>query len=143
MWLFSCQLLPLPQCLWALQDETSAPRNPQHLQFHPRSLGERQTDFQTWVILDTIIFTQYVKNWQSLYVNRQEEASHLFCIQQYSPVILTRPTMRSPLLCMVPMRDMCPLPCVTNLTPPNAWWSSTLTLDPWPPSLPRSRAVRA
>ncbi|XP_055358377.1 uncharacterized protein LOC114866809 [Betta splendens] len=29
-----------------------------------------------------------------------------------------------------PMRDICPLPCVTNLTPPNAWWSSTLTLDP-------------
>lgn len=48
----------------------------------------------------------------------------------YTPVIFTCPPIRSPLLSMEPIRDICPLPWVTNRTPPNAWWSSTLTLDP-------------
>lgn len=60
-----------------------------------------------------------------------------------SPEILTRPVMRSPGLSMVPIRDICPLPCVTKRTPPKPWWSSSLILKPRPSSLHRSRVVRA
>lgn len=100
-------------------------------QTHPEI---HNTNYSTLRVLETQRDT--VATHMLVCLNRQ-------CIQIYLPVILTQPLLRSPLLSKAPLRDICPLPCVTNLTPPNAWWSSTLTLDPWPPSLPRSWVVRA
>lgn len=157
--LFSCQLASPSLCPWVLQEGTGAPRNPQHQLFHLQGLEETRTD----KLLDMIwclCFSNQCR-WQIQVVNRvfryrmfsyhltdgnilwAGETSNSVCIQNYLPVMLTHAPIRSPLLSMALMRDTCPLPWVTNLTPPNAWWSSSLTFDPWPPSLPRSRAVRA